>query len=49
MLVNNYDIETITAAYNVLDKYYDVLDHDEAEVLYSLGLLVERLNDKEIR
>lgn len=43
MLINNFDIETITKTYRILKKHYNELDHEETETLYSLKLLVERL------
>lgn len=46
MLINNYDKETITEAYNILEKHYSELTHEETETLYSLKLLTMRLNTK---
>ena len=49
MLINNYDIETITKTYNILKKHYDELDHEETETLHSLKILTQRLNQKKRR
>ena len=49
MLINNYDIETITKTYRILKKHYDELDPEETDTLHSLKLLTQRLNQKKRR
>ena len=49
MLINNYDIETITKTYRILKKHYDELDPEETDTLHSLKILTQRLNQKKRR